>query len=152
MCCDKSSNGMEPCDTCDVNSFQCKINGVDWKSDCIPDPPFGCNSISITFDDNANDIEITGINEYLKSSIKLNARSLKIDSRTSLKDNSGYSDRNLTGGCNSFELELDTSISYIKIMNLDNNNRVLTCIFEMRCLGICGEVININEGKFSTKY
>ncbi|NOT36831.1 MAG: hypothetical protein HOP11_05595, partial [Saprospiraceae bacterium] len=151
-CCDKNSGGMDPCDNCHTNIFKCKINGVDWKSDCIPDPLFGCNSISLTFDNNSNDLEIIGSNDKLKNVIKLSSRSIIMNSKSFLKDNSGYSDRNFTGGCNYFEFIKDTSYTYIKVNDLDRSKRILTCVFEMHCLGRCGDLIKVTNGRFSVKY
>jgi len=150
--CDDNSGGINPCIDCHVNVFKCNINEMDWKPDCIPDPPFGCNSIRVTFDDQANDLEIVASNDHFNNTVRLNARSLVYGIPVKLKSNAGFSDRKINGACNTFEVFLDTLNSSISMYKIDQSKRILGCVFKMKCYNQCGDTVNITNGHFEVIY
>ncbi|NOT36833.1 MAG: hypothetical protein HOP11_05605 [Saprospiraceae bacterium] len=148
-CCDKNSSGMEPCNNCHTNIFQCKINGVDWKPDCIPDPLFGCNSIETQYYLHTNWLGINCINDFNKISFALYSENIKYLDSISLID---VTMANLSKNKDCIIYKIDSSqFSYLKIIEINETKRIIEGSFACSLINKC-ETLRISDGYFKLKF
>lgn len=153
-CCNKNFGGIEPCDNCSTNIFQCKLNGKDWKSDCIPDPLFRCNSIIVEYYASDKYLGVIAVNDQINEGMHFGIHNFDLNSHSWQKFryyDDIYSDYKLIKDCQFFSL--DTSfIDNFRIINLDENKRIIKAEFQFNIFNNCNKFLEIRNGLISIKY
>lgn len=144
-CCGDS----EPCTDCHTNIFTCKINGVDWKPDCIPDPLFGCNSIETQYYLNTNWLGINCINDFDKISFALYSENIKNSDSIRLTDLT-MANLHMNKDCLTYKID-SSQFSYIKIIKIDEYKRVIEGSFACSLINEC-ETLIISSGYFKLNF
>ncbi|NOT38018.1 MAG: hypothetical protein HOP11_11625 [Saprospiraceae bacterium] len=151
-CCDKNSGGMDPCDNCHTNIFKCKINGVDWKPDCIPDPLFGCNTFMIQYYPLDKFFEISGDNPYNKLGLHFVVRNVETGMKLPIEyDYAVYADYSKKASCISYQLDT-TNINCFIIESNNESKRIVKGKFSFSCFNNCLDTVGITDGIFDLSY
>ena len=142
------------CPRCFEDIVTCKVNGKEWRSNCISiDPLFGCKAVNCYYyikDDYG--LNLLAGNDNPSSGLEINIRNLKLGNNNIKSRSFGYTDLNLFGNC----IKLDSLIpNYLNVMNvftIDTVNYILQGKFAFRVYNSCGDTVTISDGYFKTKF
>jgi len=147
----------DPCPRCFEDIVTCKVNGKEWRSNCISnDPLFGCRAVTCYYyykEGAGLDLNSTSDLENITFSIgkasidggakiginQLNANRILIH------------DHDLIGNC--IQYRGDTSIeNNIELTLIDTINYIIEGKFQCGGINTCGDTIILTNGYFKTKF
>lgn len=150
----------DPCPRCFEDIVTCKVNGKEWRSNCISnDPLFGCSSINCYYyikDNFGLDFSASSDNNNTAINLDQNTGngSAKLGLNNIEQNEVFYINRNFTNQNDCSRLKnLDINYrNYFEIKSIDSINFIITGAFEFRVYNNCGDTSTITNGYFKTKF
>ncbi|MBK9631660.1 MAG: hypothetical protein IPO62_11440 [Saprospiraceae bacterium] len=147
-----------PCPTCFESIITCKVNGKEWKTNCVSnDPLFGCRAVRCYYSYNEErGLDFSGVNDNNKTGLTLDQASAwggaQIGINTIQQREFGYTNFDLEGNCISLD-SIDLSYNnFFKIQSIDATNSIIEGNFQFKVYNYCGDTATITDGYFKTKY
>ncbi len=149
-----SCNKEDPCPSCFEDVVTCKVNGKEWRSNCISnDPLFGCRAVNCYYyikDDYGLNLLAGNINP--NSGLEINIRNLKLGNNNIKSRSFGYTDMKLLGNCIKIDSLVPNYLNEMNVVKIDTVNYILEGKFAYQVHNFCGDTITISNGYFKTKF
>lgn len=148
----------DPCPRCFEDIVTCKVNGKEWRSNCISnDPLFGCRSITTHYYIyNGNSLNISALNDHNNSGIRIDYSGINggiAHSHNMIPNiDFGYSNYLLTGNCIRLDSMENNFNNFLILDKIDTFNYIVEGKFGFSSFNLCGDTITITEGYFKTKF
>ncbi|MCO6485456.1 MAG: hypothetical protein J5I41_06720 [Saprospiraceae bacterium] len=136
--------------------FRCKINGEEWKAQCVSDPLFGCSAVDCQYYwKDTKGFEIAGINRSIQNETY---QSMSFSKYTTIVGDNliplrkeAYKDWNKPSGCRFHDLDT-TSMRRLTILEVDTVNFLIKGTFEFTAINNCQDTMRITDGFFHVNF
>ncbi|MCO6486587.1 MAG: hypothetical protein J5I41_12505 [Saprospiraceae bacterium] len=135
--------------------FHCKVNGEEWKAQCVSDPLFGCSAVDCLFYPPSSGVEFSAIRMNYDQSINQSIGFSKYS--TIIGDNEiqfrlrAYKDWNKPSGCRFHDLDT-ISVRRLTILEVDTVNFLIKGTFEFTAINNCQDTMRITDGYFHVNF
>ena len=148
----------DPCPRCFEDIVTCKVNGKEWRSNCISnDPLFGCRPITTHYYIyDGKSLSISAINDQNNNGIRIDYSGKKggitLGHNVISNRDIGFSNYLLNGNCIRLD-SIDYNFNnYLILDAIDTFNYIVEGKFGFSSFNLCGDTITITEGYFKTKF
>lgn len=149
-----------PCPTCFESIITCKVNGKEWKSNCVSnDPLFGCRAVSCYYYYNSDfSLDFFAGNSDNNSTLVMNQYSINGGAKLGLnsvdQNELYFIDRSLpdSNNCSRLKNLESTGSNIFEITILDTINYIIAGRFAFTVSNNCGDTIKITDGYFKSKF
>ncbi|MCO6485457.1 MAG: hypothetical protein J5I41_06725 [Saprospiraceae bacterium] len=135
--------------------FHCKVNGEEWKAQCVSDPLFGCNAVDCQYYWDTKGFEISAVNitydKTTNNSLHFFARPAIIGTAEIIFLSREYKDWNKPSGCRFHDLDT-TSMRRLTILEVDTVNFLIKGTFEFTAINNCQDTVRITDGFFHVNF
>ena len=135
--------------------FRCKVNGADWKVQCLSDNPFNCDAIDCLYYLSDRGFEISAYNRNANQSIIFSCRSTIIGTNTIRYRPRAFKDFSINSNCGFYDLDTN-KVHTLTILEIDTINLRIKGEFEFEAFDDfkdCDSArVTITEGYFDVRY
>jgi len=148
----------DPCPRCFEDVVTCKVNGKEWRSNCISnDPLFGCRAIDCHYSYNEEKgLSLEAGNSKNSSGLTLDQGSAwggaKLGVNSIEQNEIRFINFNLTGNCSRLDSVDFSYKNYFILDKIDTTNYILEGRFGFKVYNNCGDTATITDGYFKTKF
>ena len=148
----------DPCPRCFEDIVTCKVNGKEWRSNCISnDPMFGCRVIVCHYSFNeTKGLNLIAGNSSNHSSIGLFQFSswggLKLGKNSIQSRELEFDNYNNESTCIVLDSIEYSYTNYFVVDKIDTTNYFLEGRFGFKVYNNCGDTATITDGHFKTKF
>ena len=153
-----SCNNEAPCPRCFEDIVTCKVNGKEWRSNCIStDPLFGCRPITTHYYIyDGKSLSLSALNDMKNSGIRIDYSGkfggIILGKNNISNRDFGFSNYSLIGNCIRLD-SIDHNFNNFLILDvIDTLNYIIEGKFEFRSYNLCGDSITITDGHFKSKF
>jgi hypothetical protein len=138
-----------------VDIFHCKVNGEEWKPQCVSDPLFGCDPVDCQYYGDTKTIELTAVRRSNDKSVFQGMILYKYKSL--MGDNvignfkEIFTDWNKPAACIGHDMDT-TSVRRLTILEVDTVNFLIKGTFEFTAINDCQDTMHITDGYFHVNF